>query len=203
MAEHSGKKRKWMIFVVAIVLLAVFWCVTAVVQAKRWKQWVNETCADADRVVLDLNTWPRRSDEANSFPVFPIVTIDDSAKVKELLRLIEFKPRWLPGHCRCFGEMTFLFCQGEKELLALSYHHGQSFRCGHQNSDINIFLTEASRVALSEWLTTTGGGAWANALHERERLLDEWHERCYKEDQAATMPSSNPASQPTTVSVVQ
>ena len=50
----------------------------------RKKQLVS-TCAGADRIVVDPNTWPEESRRKNDYPTLPTFTIEGQEKVKELL----------------------------------------------------------------------------------------------------------------------
>ena len=181
---------------IALAILAVLLAGGAtyrVVQAYRWRIWLVRTCEGADRVVLDLDTFPRRADKPSNIPILPSVTIDDAESVRQLIELIEFKPNWVGWHCLCFGQMRFRFCKGEQELLSLSFHHGEHLR-QRVFSGPDMILTARSQAALAKWLDEKGGAALAEAQQEAKRRIAAWRAEQEREYSDATQAASSAPS---------
>jgi len=79
----------------------------------------------------------------------------DGAQVSEFLDQIRIEEAHEEFCCMCCGEPTFEFYRGDKLVLALGFHHGQSLRWpGGWPGD--GALSEESALALCQWLSKHG-----------------------------------------------
>lgn len=116
---------------------------------------ILQLAAQADRIVLDPNIFPNRP-QLKSTTIVP-----GHSAVVDLLARIEFEPAFVHSHCMCIGEVAFRFQQNEREVLALTLHHGQSLRILDSKwaRNANMELTPASRAAIADWLRLHGYNA--------------------------------------------
>lgn len=164
-----------------------------IVQTYTWKTWFVRTCEGADRVVLDLDAFPRRADRPSDWPVLPSVTIDDAESVRQLIEVVEFRPNWLGWHCRCLPDMKLRFGKGRQELLSIGFHHGEHFR-RQVFSGPDMDLTTRSQAALAKWLDEKGGQALVEARQEAQRRIAAHREAQAREYSASTCPAGSAPS---------
>jgi hypothetical protein len=115
------------------------------------KAGIRSRIAEADRVAIDptiVAAWYKG----------PAIQLSGKDKVAEVLGLINFESSYFSWHCMCIGDVALRFYRGDQELIALTFHHGESLRVLDANwaHNTNLNLTPESRTALANWLTRNG-----------------------------------------------
>ncbi len=157
----SKRRTRWLIWAVPLALLATVLVPTFKSgSGSTEKQRIEQRAAGADCIVIDSNTKPGDKGLVEEFSGsrVPTTRVADPDAVRKLLGGIDFKSVFLRSHCMCFGEVALRFCQGDRELLALTFHHGQTLRVldSNWNRNANLPLTAASSAFLAEWLKSYG-----------------------------------------------
>lgn len=138
----------------ALVLVPSFQLGSAV------KKGIEQKVAGADCIIIDSNTRPRDKELVEEFSGHrvPTTRVADPVAIRKLLDGIEFKSVYARCHCMCFGEVALRFCQGDRELLALTFHHGETLRVLDSNwaRNANTPLTASSSAFLADWLKSHG-----------------------------------------------
>jgi hypothetical protein len=182
MSEKKTSRTKKLARVMVLILgIAVVYAI-AQPTMRKWR--LESACAEADRVVVDLNTWPDMSRARNNVPTLPCFEVKGRDKVQELLKAITLEHDLPTVQCRCFGEVLFRVYHQDQPLASLSLHHERSLRWRDGKWVGDADLTEKSRAALSDWMQKNGcpsiqeaarlsGGIWKAWEEERDRREEQ------------------------------
>lgn len=152
------RRKKIMVFVVVVfggVVLLQAVCTFTREGRLRW------ACEDADRVVVNLNTWPERAQAAGTVPILPTFELGGTDIVAGFFEAVDLRgdlrgSGLLGWRCMCFGNVLFQFYDGDRLLATVSYHHGKSLEWRDGWWSGHADLTGKSRAALDGWLKENG-----------------------------------------------
>jgi hypothetical protein len=131
-------------------------------------------CKAADRVVVVLNTPPKRTPDGHSTKGDRIACeVVGTDEVLDFLSIVSFKAS-IPGlTCACNGDVKLELANGRQTLATLTWHDGSHLRWHDGTWLGDTCLTQKSRQALSAWIDREGGEALEQA---RTKANAQWEE---------------------------
>lgn len=134
------------LFVAAWLVLYASAPVHAEEEAEPWNAPLRKALAGCDRLEI--------RDGSGATPW--VVTVEGTARVKEVADMIHLDPKASGPSCCCTGSVTFDFDRQGTRRATLTFHHGQSFRWRDGPWEGDGHLTRTSSLAVSRWLAERG-----------------------------------------------
>ncbi len=189
--SRHRRRRALAIIILAGLLLAGGYYLTL---PMRFGHQLRTVCADADRVVVDCNTWPGPKPLQDE-PVLPSYEIRGQEQAAALLQSFKLKahsPAFvLPIECKCDGDLVFRFYRGDRQLAAVSYKHQKNLRWVASNWRGDVPLAPEGREATEAWIARNTGRSFAEIRHETSQRWAQWDDEQEKKLQkAGSQPST-------------
>jgi hypothetical protein len=97
-----------------------------------------------------------------------LLALDDAVQIKALVDLIRINETADEFHCMCLGAPILEFWRGDKWIVSLGVHHGQSMRWGAVWPG-DVWLTESSADSVCNWLAARGATGALDDLNTQKK----------------------------------